>query len=106
VAASAVLGVAAARTAAAKIHAKARMRLKSAKRAIGRAEIIFFVPAFDGDADGVGYVSNDGVPRFIVANPPGLCHKPKPHRPADQGLPWRCHCWLFRLGNSQAFSTL
>jgi hypothetical protein len=96
VAASAVSGVAAARTAAAKIHAKARMRLKSAKRAIGRAEIIFFffVPAFDDDANGVGYVSNKGVPRFIVANPPRLCHKPKLHRPADQGLPWRCHCWF------------
>jgi large subunit ribosomal protein L35 len=27
---------------------------------------------------------------FIVAILPLLCHKPDLHRPADQGLPWRC----------------
>jgi hypothetical protein len=51
------------------------MRLKSAKRAIGRAEIIFFVPAFDDDANGVWYVSNKGVPRFdgkLVNLAPGM----------------------------------
>jgi hypothetical protein len=42
-AASAVPGAAtAARTAAADIHRKARMRLKSAKKAIGRADIVIF----------------------------------------------------------------
>src|SRR3954464_14333872 len=35
-----------------------------------------------------------------------LCHKPNLHRPADQGLPWRCPCWLSRFGNNQALSTL
>jgi large subunit ribosomal protein L35 len=50
-----------------------------------------------------GDLSNHMVPRFIVANPRSLCHKPKLHRPADQGLPWRCPCWSFRLGNNQHF---
>jgi large subunit ribosomal protein L35 len=36
------------------------------------------------------------VTRFIVANWPLFCHKRQLHRPADQGLPWRCPCRLFQ----------
>jgi hypothetical protein len=43
---------------------------------------------------------------FIVANFLQLCHKRSLHRPADQGLPWRCACWLSHFGNNLAFSTL
>jgi len=30
-------------------------------------------------------------------------HKRKLHRPADQGLPWRCLCRLFRLEMTEQF---
>jgi hypothetical protein len=65
-----------------------------------------FFLLFDYAAMASGTLSDHVVPRFIVANLATLCHKRKLHRPADQGLPWRCPCWMFRLGNSQAFSTL
>jgi hypothetical protein len=48
-----------------------------------------------------------GSPALIVANPAGLCHKRNLHRPADQGLPCRCPCRLFRLRNkSSTFNAL
>jgi hypothetical protein len=40
--------------------------------------------------------SEEMVARFIVAKHVFVCHKPDLHRPADQGLPWRC----FRAGFS------
>jgi hypothetical protein len=44
--------------------------------------------------------------RFIVANWRFLCHKPNLHRPADQGLPCRCPCGLFRFrGTRVLFKT-
>src|ERR1700730_17269882 len=96
----------AARTAAANIHDKARLGLRSPKSAIGRADILIFFPIY-GRRQGPGAdAANQRVPRFIVANLAWLCHKRKLHRPADQGLPCRCPCWLFRLRNNLALSTL
>jgi hypothetical protein len=90
----------------ANIQREARGRLKSAKRPIDRAETVIFFLLFDCAARGVGHWSDRAVSRFIVANCAPLCHKPSLHRPADQGLPWRCLCWLFRFGNNLALSTL
>jgi hypothetical protein len=61
-AASAVPGTAtAATTATASIHRKARMGLKSAKKAMGRAEIIIFFLLFHCAAeDASGYVKQPG----------------------------------------------
>jgi hypothetical protein len=106
-AASAVPGATtAATTAAANIQRKARMGLKSANKAIGRAEIVIFSCFLTALLRVRVVVSNNPVPRFIVANLVGLCHKRNLHRPADQGLPWRCPCRLFRLGNDRAILTL
>jgi hypothetical protein len=93
-----------AKTAAANIHRSARWQW--AKRAVGEPESVIFFPVLAGGVDDFSHRSNDPVPRFIVANCAPLCHKPSLHRPADQGLPWRCPCWLFRFGNNSAFSTL
>jgi len=85
-AASAVPGAAtAATTAAADIHRKARMRLKSEKKAIGRAEIVIFSCSLTAPLRARVGVSNNPAPRFIVANLVGLCHKRNLHRPADKG---------------------
>jgi hypothetical protein len=52
-------------------------------------------------------MSEDHVMRFIVANLPFLCHKADLHRPADQGLPWRCFLRVLSAsGKTLAFSTL
>jgi hypothetical protein len=52
--ASAVAGAAAAaRTAATNIHRKARPRLTSAKKAIGRADMVIFLPIFGCAAKGM-----------------------------------------------------
>ena len=53
------------------------MGLKSAKKAIGRAEIVIFSCFFDCAPDGASDPSNNPVPRFIVANLVVLCHKRK-----------------------------
>jgi hypothetical protein len=86
-----------ARTAAANIQDKARARLRPAKKAIGRADILIFFPIFGRRQGAWADAANQTVPRFIVANLAWLCHKRKLHRPADQGLPCRCPCWLFCL---------
>src|SRR5882724_8690436 len=45
--------------------------------------------------------------RFIVANSLIVCHKPDLRRPADQGLPCRCSCGLFRFRkNLSTFNAL
>jgi hypothetical protein len=64
------------RAAAAKIQFKARMRRKSAKKAIGRIEIIVFPCVLAAMVMARAYTSNVAVPWFIVANPARLCHKP------------------------------
>jgi large subunit ribosomal protein L35 len=48
-------------------------------------------------------MSNDPVARFSVAKRSKLCHKPQLHRPADQGLPWRCPCDCFISEIAQHF---
>jgi hypothetical protein len=82
------------------------VRLKPAKLAMHRADIVILFLFLAAPLRASDDLLDHMVPPFIVANPRWLCHKPKLHRPADQGLPWRCPCWLFRLRNSQAFSTL
>jgi hypothetical protein len=106
-AASAVPGAAtAAKTAAVNIHRKARTRLASAKKAINRVDIVIFSCFLTAPRRARVGMSSNPVPGFIVANLVGLCHKRNLHRPADQGLPWRCPCRLFLLGNNRAISTL
>jgi hypothetical protein len=106
VAASAVSGVAAARTAAAKIHAKARMRLKSAKRAIGRAEIIFFVPASATTLMASGVCQRRGFDGSSLPIRPGSAISPNFIARLIKGCRGDVTAGLFRLWNSQAFSTL
>jgi hypothetical protein len=51
------------------------MWLGSAKTAIGRAEIVIFSCFLTAPLGARVGVSNNPVPRFIVANLVGLCHK-------------------------------
>jgi hypothetical protein len=75
-AASAVSGAATAtRAAATSIQRKARRRLKSVKRAIGRPEIIIFSCFLTVPPMASGNLSGNTVPRFIVANLTWLCDK-------------------------------
>jgi hypothetical protein len=82
------------------------VRRKSAENPIDRAEIVILFLSSDTPLMASDSQSDDPVLRFIVANLVRLCHKRSLHRPADQGLPWRCFCGLFRLRDSRAFSTL
>src|ERR1700686_3599242 len=105
--ASAAPGAAkAARKAAPNIHRKAPRRLKSAEGAIIGADFVIFPAFLAAPSVASAHLSNNTVLRFIVANSAWFCHKPDLHRPADQGLPWRCPCWLSHFGNNLAFSTL
>jgi hypothetical protein len=61
--------------AAANIHGNARETLKSAKKAINRADMVIFFLLEAVTRTGSDYLSNKTVPRFIVANLAGLCHK-------------------------------
>jgi hypothetical protein len=79
---------------------------KSAEKMVGRADVVMFPCFLAAPWVASAYLSNNTVLRFIVANSVRFCHKPDLHRPADQGLPWRCPCWLFHFGNNRAFSTL
>jgi large subunit ribosomal protein L35 len=49
------------------------------------------------------HTSDEAVRRFVVANLAWLCHKRSLHRPADQGLPWQCPCWLSHFGIIEHF---
>src|SRR5580698_4104169 len=96
----------AARTAAANIPRKACEGLKLANKVIDWTNKVIFPALLAVPLIATGYSSKITVPWFIVANRAFLCHKPTLHRPADQGLPWRCPCWLSHFGNNRAFSTL
>jgi hypothetical protein len=105
--ASAATGAAnAARKAAANIPRPTREDRKSAEKAIGRADVIMFPRLLAAPWVPSAYLTNNTVLRFIVANSVRFCHKPRLHRPADQGLPWQCPCWLSHFGNNPASSTL
>jgi hypothetical protein len=51
--------------------------------------VIFFMP-WNLPSDDDSPSSWQAAARFIVAKWLFVCHKPDLHRPADQGLPWRC----------------
>jgi hypothetical protein len=96
----------AARTAAANIAGMACEGLKWAKIVIDWTDNVIFPALLAVPLMATAYSSKITVPWFIVANSVCLCHKATLHRPADQGLPWRCPCWLSHFGNNLAFSTL
>src|SRR5262245_9424261 len=59
---------------------------------MGNAVICYLPSNLPSDDDTPS--SRQAAARFIVAKWLFVCHKPDLHRPADQGLPWRC----FRAG--------
>src|ERR1700676_2912943 len=92
------------RTAAANIHCKARMRAKSAQKAIDRAETVILSCFLMKPLAGVGMIRRGHmVTRFIVANPGWFCHKRQLHRPADQGCRGDVGCGLFQWETTEHF---